>query len=302
MNDAKRSRDIELIAYVDGLADADPGLRARIEARLAGSSDEAERVRAYEAQNEALRRAFGWRASEPVPERLTAVLDHHGGRSHRAAISIAAVVALVALASTGGWLLGRGEAGGEWTPEAFIASSYRDFVTLGGATSPAPASDAAPFEWLADQVSISIRVPNLEALGYRLVDRQQVADGGPQAVRLVYAAEDGRSFNLFLRPRWSERRREIQVSTRGDVSLAYWLEGPLVTAVASRLPAEETRRIAETVRGALLDPSTSHMTIEAAEPNRGGPGLRGDLSIADHGLPVPGEAAVPRAAGQIVPN
>jgi anti-sigma factor RsiW len=302
MTDEQLSRNIDLIAYVDGLADADPKLKAQIEARLAGSTDDAERARAYKAQNEALRRAFGWRASEPVPERLTAVLDRPDKPSSRTAFRIAAVVALVALASTGGWLLGRGEAGGDWTPEAFLASTYEDFVTLGDAASSASATGRAPFEWLADQVSISIRVPDLEPLGYRLVDTRQVIDSGPQAVRLVYAAEDGRSFNLFLRPRWKEHRREMQVTTEGDVSLAYWLEGPLVSAVASHLPAEETRQIAETVRGALLDPHTSQMTFKATEPHRGGPVLHGGMAIADHALPVIDEPAVPRAAGQIVPN
>jgi hypothetical protein len=73
-------------------------------------------------------------------------------------------------------------------------------------------------------------------------------------VRLEYAAPDGRGFSLFLRGRWEDSDPDLRVANRDGVSMAYWLDGPLASAVVSRLAPDEARRVAEHVRRMMLDP------------------------------------------------
>lgn len=283
MTEAKRVSELDLLAYADGRLDDDPGRKAEVEAALAADPEARERAEAFRAQTEALRAAYDWRLAEPVPERMTWALE--GSRRSRSGMALrAAAVALLTVgAGTAGWLLGPeiapegpGPAGklAELSYGKFIAGHPDETATALGAA----AGTVRPMGWLADEVSMRIKTPDLSGDGYRLVDKESVTADGRQLVRLDYAAGDGRLFSLFLAPRWEERQVGIAQAERDGVSMAYWLDGPLASTVVTRMPPAETRHVAEAVREAMHANGDVPAVMES-EP--GGKGVPGKGLMAD---------------------
>lgn len=250
--------EFDLLAYADGLLDEDPARKAQVEGQLRTSPEDAARVRAYRAQAEALRRQYGGRLAEPVPESLYAVLDHRPERPVRSMMRMAALMALTVAAGMAGWLIGQGEQATGWPVQKLLEQSYLNYVDTASDLAARPklarAGSTEPLGWLAQEISLTLRTPDLSHLGYSPVDKQTVGTAGEQMVRLVYAAQDGRTFSLFLRPRWEDRNPGLQLTQEGDISLAYWFDGPLASAIASRFPPEQTLDIAKAVRHAMHDP------------------------------------------------
>jgi anti-sigma factor RsiW len=253
--------EFDLLAYADGLLDADAARKARVEKRLLSRPENVARVQAFRAQTEALRRAYDENLLEPVPERLLNVLTTDPERRGRHLARAAALVLAIAVASTSGWLIGRSDHGTQWSSQRFLQQSYKQYVDSSISAQVEPTGISEPLGWLSEEVSLTLRLPDIAHLGYRVVDKRTVNDGRDQMVRIVYAATDGRSFSLFLRPRWDERRHQLQVQTERDVSLAYWLDGPVASAIASTLPPAEIRVIAEAIRGVLLDRNATRPTM-----------------------------------------
>ncbi len=246
--------DRDLLAFADGLLGRDPVRRELVEAYLEANPDDAERVAAYRGQTEALHRRYGSIVHEPVPARLTAPLERRrgGGAGWRRA---AAAVLLSAAAAGGGWLAGQWQDDDPaWSLHAFLDETHRAYTqaAAGGVDAPPPAAAGGPLTWR----SVSLMAPDLGPLGYRLVDKR-AGDGpdGTEMARLTYDAGDGRRFTLFLRPRWRDSSAPIRLSQDGEVSYAYWLDGPLASAVASRLPPSETLAVAQAVRDAMRPPA-----------------------------------------------
>ena len=79
-------RAIDLMAYADGLLDADPERKAEVETYLRQHPEEDARVRDYAAQNDAIRRLYRPVLSAPVPERLRAALDDRCRRDRKSVV------------------------------------------------------------------------------------------------------------------------------------------------------------------------------------------------------------------------
>lgn len=303
--DPHRIDELDLLALADGQLDHDPARRAAVEARLARSPGAAARARAFAAQTAALRRAYGHRIAEPVPDRLHAALEGRPARPGRAALRAAAAVLLTAGAAAGGWLLGQGNDPEGWSVAVLLDRSHAQFAAAGPMAESggaAPQVHARPLGLLTDAVSIRIGAPDLSAAGYTLVDTRAVAADGEsngdrgQIVRLDYAAPGGRAFSLFLSPRWDARRREMRQLERDGVSLAYWLEGPLATALVTHLPAAEASVIAARVRDAMRNGTASAPVMEPEPGGAGSPVTGSEEAMA--GSSAAGAAdAGPAAAG-----
>ena len=92
----------ELQAYVDGALDAET--RARVEEWLAENPDDAAKVAAYMAQNDALHQAFDPILDETVPLALTA-RPAPVKTGPPAWVQIAAAIVLLIVGGAAGWLL-----------------------------------------------------------------------------------------------------------------------------------------------------------------------------------------------------
>lgn len=268
MTENKTEHDLDLLAYVDRLLDEDPARKAQFEERMRASPELASRVRAYEAQGEALRRAYDARLYEPVPDRLLAVLETVEPLRGGILAKVAALLLLIASASIVGWLVGRSHQSADDAAYDLVERSYREFVSTGASPHLPAGEQSEPLRLAGDRVSLSLRVPDLSQLGYNIVDKQTIARGAQRMLRLTYAKADGESFSLFLDPRSDDNEREIALTTESSVSLAHWVEGPLAAALVSRLAPEETLSIARTIRDSLVDPNVSRPTMHSTSPRR----------------------------------
>lgn len=284
--------ELDLLACADGFLDTDPERRAEIERAAQHDPELKARLEAYRAQSAALRRSYDYRIREAVPDHLLAIIDSPPPRrsqNARAAAAVAAVLALMTCTGLAGWSLGRG-GGGTQGGDEFVARSYDNFVALPQALRQAATERTEPMNWLSQKLSLTLRAPDLSTEGYSIVDTRTVQGGNhDDMLRITYAGEEGRNFSLFLYPRWQKDSLSIQMVHEGDVSLAYWLEGPLASVIASRLPPGELRAISEAVRRSLNDPAVTRPELGPAPPAAGK--VAGGLVQPDAGATVLPESA-----------
>lgn len=260
--------ELDFLALADGQLEEDPARKAEVEAVIARSPSATARLLDYQAQTAALQAAYCGARAEQTPERLKMALTEKRAPLGRAVAGIAAAL-LVTVAGIGGWLIGRDDQGD--AGRALLEQSYQQFTfrppedviaSPGGQTSRARmAGGSRPFGALPGELALRLRAPDLSASDFALVDKQALPGSRNQVVRLDYVATDGRAFSLFIAPRRENRRVRITEEARDDVSLAYWLDGPLTYSIATRLPKREARLLAETVRHSMHDETTPPSTI-----------------------------------------
>ncbi|MEQ8319759.1 MAG: hypothetical protein RH946_05805 [Rhodospirillales bacterium] len=267
-NTASNEIDLELMAYIDGLLNEAPLRKRAVERRIADDPALAELVRTIRAQNNALRDAYaGMLLDAPVPERLTRALETPDRLPASLFPKLAAVAAIVILAAGGGWYAGYDtSADDERIATQFLEQSYQRFVeteslSVGDAAS---VSTDMPVNWLSNRLSLRLQAPDLQSKGYAIVGQETVKVGDVQMVRLVYAAANGETFSLFLRPRWESGHREVRVVTENDVSLAVWLDGPLAATLAGKLPRERLNELVGIVRDTMHDSNETAPEIKPA--------------------------------------
>lgn len=267
MTDDDRIDLLDIFAYVDGFMDRDPGRKAAFEQRLQSDSEAMARVRAYQLQNEHFRADYAETMSGPVPERLIAAVQGPPHRNWRAVWKVAAVVALTAFSGAAGWCLGQADQRAALTFADFIEDAgtglgEADVLPL----SEAPASVLADGGNSLESVPFHLAVPDLSDLGYAIVDRQTLRSASGPVRRLTYVSADGRRFSLFLKARWMDRDTELRVEQDDNISLALWMDGPIASAVVSKLSARETRTIAEMVRRTMRHQSQIADTAKPTTP------------------------------------
>jgi anti-sigma factor RsiW len=271
MTERESIDELELLQYADGHFDDDPLAKAGLESKFQQHPELAAKAHDYRAQTEALRLAFVRLAQEPIPDQHLAVLNRPCGSSNR---SLALSATFVLMAMTGllaGWVLGYGHRAEERPGQNFARLSLEDYLTT-TSVAKIKSPNGKPLNWLSQEMSLRFRVPDLTDIGYSLVDQRTVNEADDRMVRLTYAASDGRQFSLFLKPRWDERKRALELSTKRNVSLAFWLEGPLASAIASRLPPQQTLAIAKRIQNSLLDLTIAHPTLQPIAPAASAPG------------------------------
>lgn len=262
--------DFDLIALADGRLEDDPAHREAVERALDQDPALAARAQAYAAQTAALHRAYNARLAEPVPERIRACLEVPEVRASSRLSRIAAATVLATAASAAGWTAGHWERG-ERAPRQNTAQVFFSHADLAAAPAigngkvrNAGSEAGLAAGWLAQEISVPLHAPDLTAAGFNLQGHDIIEVEGGRTLRLTYRAADGRSFNLFLRPRWNKRGSELEVTERDGVALAHWMDGPLSSAMTSRMTREEIRDVAEAVRRGLREGREEVAGTEAA--------------------------------------
>lgn len=271
MKDRSNFDELEMLAYADGFLDGDPVRKADFERRLADAGKEFERVREFEAQNRALRRIGREYLDEPVPQRLLDALEYTPRSRLGAAKRVAALVTLICATAVIGWLVGQYDAQPVWSPRTSIEQAYQDYFTEELASLPRiqhkSLRQANNENALSGRLSMIFKIPNMAKYGYRIVDTYTVENTDGEVVRLTYRSQNGDEFSLFVRPRWKEQGSSIQVDNDGDISVAFWLDGPLASAVVSKLPPTRARAIAEAVRKELRTQRLRTPVYDAESPS-----------------------------------
>jgi anti-sigma factor RsiW len=198
--------EAELQAHVDGQLPA--ARQAEIEAYLAQRPEEAQRVAAYRAQRQALRRLFDPVLDEPLPARVLRAARPLPARRPAWAQRIAAGVAIALLGGAAGWGL-RGAAGGPG-PLAWQGAGVRDVGPVLAHAAPndfarraavahtvySPeqrrpvevdaAHEAQLVAWLSRRLGQPLRPPQLQALGYALEGGRLLPGGQGPVAQFMY--------------------------------------------------------------------------------------------------------------------
>jgi len=256
MSEHEPLSELDLLAYADGLLDKDPQRKARVEQGLAGAPEAAERVAAYRRQTEALRAAYGPRASEPAPDRLYDVLKPAAAPSRRrvAGMRAAAMVAITVAAGLAGWQLGKGSGPEQQLSQERLPSVLREAaldervrwqtlpMTAGGLGS------GGVLRWERNGVALSLPAPDLSAMGYALTGRRNFSIGETRAVALRYAGANAANLRLLIAPVSSGEAQTVAVTETGGLRMAYWSQGPLTVVLQTDDETGDIKLLARQIR------------------------------------------------------
>ncbi|MCX2723274.1 anti-sigma factor family protein [Roseibium salinum] len=240
-------REIDLMAYADGLLEGDSARKAAVEAYLEENPIDAARVAAIIEDNRLIRELYAEELHRPVPQWLSRVLREPAPRRRRMPTATAASLALAVLAAGGGWFIGH--SGGTAVPSELLRDIAGHHLDAQVQTAVATPSSGLLLPNLSQRVLIEVPVPDLSAHGFELTGRSVVDVGGKTMVRVVYNSSD-EAINLFMRLRRNAKTTDMRDIETDDVSVHYWSEGALAYALTINAGKDRAASLAQAVRDA----------------------------------------------------
>lgn len=238
--------EIDLHAYVDGRLSEER--RGEMEAFLASSPQEVERVRAYRKQNEALHALFDPVLAEPIPPAWQSPWSFWNFPLRRFATASIWVVVGGLL----GWML-RGEYAGR--PVKYVDFARQAAMAHAVYTPEVrhPVEVSAEQEehlvnWLSKRLGAPLKAPHLSSLGYELVGgRLLPGDQGPVA-QFMYQDKNGQRLTLYIKTdAGTNRETAFHFSQEGSVGVFYWIDRQLSYALSGEVGKPELLRVADAV-------------------------------------------------------
>jgi anti-sigma factor RsiW len=234
--------EADLHAYVDGCLD--PGRRAELEAWLAGNAVAAARVDAWRRQKEALRLQFDGALEEPVPDRLQRAALRGPSRLW----GIAAALGWIAVGGTAGFLLR-----GQPAAPPPMASVVHQAVIAHALYVPevrhpvevAAEQEAHLVQWLSKRLGTTVRAPDLQATGFKLVGGRLLPGEGGPAAQFMYQDGGGRRVTLYLRSGSDARETAFRYAREGGLTAFYWVDRGTGYALTGDMAREELLALAE---------------------------------------------------------
>jgi anti-sigma factor RsiW len=258
-----RIDDDALSAWVDG--ELPPAERARVDAWLAAHPDDAERVRQWAADRQALRERLAPLADEPVPAALRQAvlapsLAQAGERpAPRWALAAAAAGLLLAggvLGGAGVWQwqqremaalqtrLAAGTAQG-WVQRAALAHSV--YVPEPRHAVEVRAQEEHLARWLTRRIDVPVKLFDLREHGFELVGGRLLPDGPGKSAQLMYQDAQGLRVTVYLRKPERGADTAFRFERQGDLGLFYWVEEGCGYALVGALPRETLLALAQAI-------------------------------------------------------
>jgi anti-sigma factor RsiW len=248
--------DTDLHAYVDNELTA--ARRAEVEAALAADPEAAGRVRAYHAQQRALRDMFAPVLDEPIPAALSAAAmpPPQAERRFLSRWSLQRVAASLAVAAFGGiigWL-----AHDRYVPEmqARAVPLPRQAAIAHAVFTPdvrRPVEVGADQEeqlvtWLSKRLGTPVRPPKLGTLGYELIGGRLLPGNSGPVAQFMYQDASGQRLTLYVSTERSDNRdTAFRFAREGRINVFYWIDGPYGYALSAGIAKDELARIATAV-------------------------------------------------------
>lgn len=252
--------EADLHAYVDAaLSEARCG---EVEEYLAANPEEAERVRAYQAQKQALRVLFQPVLEEPLPERLQTLasqpvaVDAKKRRIfERWSLQRIAAGLLVAMVSgAAGWL---GHAQYQAADrQAQVMPLPRQAAVAHVVFSPdvrRPVEVGAAQEdqlvaWLSKRLGTPVRPPKLAAIGYELIGGRLLPGNSGPVAQFMYHDASGQRLTLYVTTENATNRDTgFRFAKEGPVNVFYWIDGQFGYALSAGIDKSELARVATAV-------------------------------------------------------
>lgn len=243
----------ELHAFIDGQLPADR--REAVASWLAENPEQAAMVAAWRAQAEAIRTLYGAVADEPVPERLQIdnVLRTTGAMS-RKWLAMAAAAATVAflIGGTAGWFARGASAAAPNGFEVLTADAveaHKLYVVEVRHPVEVPGSERAHMtQWLSKRVGYEQRIPDLQAMGLKLVGGRLLPGPTGAAAFYMYEGPSGERFTVYC-AKATAPETALRFKQGGQVSAFYWVDDKVAYVVSG--PADRDKL--ETISKAIYD-------------------------------------------------
>lgn len=253
------SRSIEeddLQAWVDRRLT--PKDNEAVEAYFAAHPESRARWSQYAEQREELRAAFAGPAEKMMPARLriARLMAERRRRHHRQFARIAVAVALLIVGGIGGWGAHDFLPALTSSASAVLASSVFDDAIAAHRTFSVETrhpvevganEEAHLVQWLSKRLGHRLIVPDLNALGFRLMGgRLLPADSGPAA---MFMYEDGKGVRLSCYYLVVDvvGETEFQFREQNGISAFYWVDDGLAYAITANAPRDLLLKVAEIV-------------------------------------------------------
>lgn len=246
--------DEDLIAYFQ---DALPReAKAALESRLAGDPEAKAKLEDWAAQDVAIRALYDTPADAAVPERLTDVLRAPATpRRYRAPLQVAAMLALLAVGGTGGWL------GHAWVSPTAGATQLAEAALTAHGTYvvevvhpvEVPATQREHLDtWMSKRLGTQMRPPDLAASGFTLMGgRILPSEDGPAGL-YMYENADGKRITLYVSPQRDAGDSAFQFAGHGETQSLFWKDRGLGYAVVGDMPRDRLRDLAEQAYDQML--------------------------------------------------
>lgn len=252
----------DLQAYVDGALT--PARRAEVDAYLAEYPEDAERVRAYQAQNLAIKALFDPVLAEPLPDNLHALtvqpLNATVAPTKRPFFNfmtlqrLAAGVLVAAVGGIGGWL-----AHGQYQASERMAqavplphqAAVAHVVYSPDARRPVEVTadqEEALVKWLSKRLGTPVKPPKLGALGYELVGGRLLPGNSGPVAQFMYHDASGQRLTLYVTTEnTANQDTGFRFAQEGPVNVFYWIDGKFGYALSAGIDKGELSRVATAV-------------------------------------------------------
>jgi anti-sigma factor RsiW len=236
----------ELHAYVDNELPAER--RGDVEAWLASNPDCAARIRAWREMAEALHARYDGIADEAVPKRLE--IERLAGRPRRwIYAAVAAALAMFVCGGGAGWLA-RGVATVP-SPIENLASealdAHRLYVVEVRHPVEVPGSDRAHLQtWLSKRCGWSVRAPQLDTTGLKLVGGRLLPGPSGPASFLMYESASGERFTLYA-ARSKTGTAQMRYTAAENSGAMYWSEDNVGYVLTGPTDKERLNQVARQV-------------------------------------------------------
>ena len=246
----------DLQAWVDGRLT--PEDAETVETYFAAHPEVWERWSQYAEQREELRAAFKIPAEQPIPARLRVgrLIAERRRRRHRHFARIAAAIALLIVGGIAGWGARDLLPALTSSASALLASSVFDDAIAAHRTFSVetrhPVEVGANEEphlvqWLSKRLGRRLIVPDLDALGFKLIGgRLLPADSGPAAL-LMYENGKGTRLTCYYLVADVGGETAFKFGEQNGVSAFYWVDDGLAYAIAAKAPRDLLLKAAEMV-------------------------------------------------------
>ncbi len=254
--------DTLLGAWLDGeLAEPE---RQRVEAWLQAHPDDAERVRQWAADAQALRHHLGPLADTPLPPALQRRVWQRArvpGAAPRWVLAASAAGLLVLGAGVGAGVAWRlhpshpdhpGTAptaaaapNGGWVARAAVAHAL--YTTEPRHAVEVRAQEAHLARWLTARIQHPVKLFDLQAQGFELVGGRLLPDGSGKSAQLMYQDNQGLRVTVYLRRPEAGTQAAFRFERQGELGLFYWVEDGLGYALVGALPKERLLALAQAI-------------------------------------------------------
>jgi anti-sigma factor RsiW len=239
--------EAELHAHVDGLLPE--ARRIEIEQYLATHLEDAQRVRAWRDQNEALRAWFDPVLAEATPARLRRTAS---GSRMLPLMRYVAVLAWMAIGGIAGWYLH------DYSVEKSadtIAFAHRAVVAhivyspeVRHPVEVGADQEAHLVAWLSKRIGGSLKVPQLGALGYHLVGGRLLPGNQGPVAQFMFQDGSGQRLTLYVRKGAGDSKETaFRYAQESGISVFYWVDSRFGYAISGELDKAALLRVANVV-------------------------------------------------------